>query len=55
MGSSESAYQKTDFIQISKEKIITIQEKLNHRLRKVLSYRTPHEAFFKLYTKELAI
>ena len=53
MGSPESiSLKKTDFIQISKEKIITIQEKPNYRLRKVLSNRTPHDVFFKAYTKE---
>jgi len=45
---------KTDFTQISKEEIITIQEKLNHRPRKVLGYRTPHEVFFEEFAKELA-
>ncbi len=45
---------KTDFTQISKEEIITIQDKLNHRPRKVLGYRTPYEVFFKEYAKELA-
>ncbi len=45
---------KTDFTQVSKEDIITIQEKLNHRPRKVLGYRTPHEVFFEDLAKELA-
>jgi len=45
---------KTDFTQISQEEIITIQEKLNHRPRKVLGYRTPHEVFFEEFAKELA-
>jgi len=45
---------KTDFTQISKEEIITIQDKLNHRPRKVLNYRTPYEVFFTEFTKELA-
>ncbi len=45
---------KTDFTQISKEEIITIQEKLNHRPRKVLGYRTPYEVFFTEFTKTLA-
>ena len=35
---------KTDFTQVCKEEIITIQDKLNHRPRKVLNYRTPYEA-----------
>jgi len=45
---------KTDFTQISKEEVVTIQEKLNHRPRKVLNYRTPYEVFFEEFTKELA-
>jgi IS30 family transposase len=45
---------KTDFTQTSKEEIITIQDKLNHRPRKVLNYRTPYEVFFKEFTKVLA-
>lgn len=45
---------KTDFTQVSKEEIITIQEKLNHRPRKVLNYRTPYEVFFKEFGKILA-
>ena len=38
---------KTNFTQVSKEEITTIQDKLNHRLRKVLNYRTPYEIFSK--------
>lgn len=45
---------KTDFTQVSKEEITTIQDKLNHRPRKVLNYRTPYEVFFKEFTKALA-
>ena len=45
---------KTDFTQVSKDEIITIQDKLNHRPRKVLNYRTPYEVFFKDFLKELA-
>jgi IS30 family transposase len=45
---------KTDFTHISKEEIITIQERLNHRPRKVLEYRTPHEVFFEEFSKEMA-
>ncbi|WP_041672797.1 hypothetical protein [Sulfurovum sp. NBC37-1] len=44
---------KSDFTQISKEEIITIQEKLNHRPQKVLNYRTPYEVFFEEFAKEL--
>ena len=44
---------KTDFTQISKEDVIIIQERLNHRPRKVLNYRTPYEVFFKEFAKEV--
>jgi len=45
---------KTDFTQVSKEEVVTIQNKLNHRPRKVLNYRTPYEVFFEEFAKELA-
>ena len=45
---------KTVFTQISKEEITTIQDKLNHRPRKVLNYRTPYEVFFKEFARKLA-
>ena len=45
---------RTEFTQVSKEEIITIQDKLNHRPRKVLGYRTPYEVFFTEFTKALA-
>jgi len=45
---------KTDFTQISKEEITTIQNKLNHRPRKVLNFRTPYEVFFTEVAKQLA-
>jgi len=45
---------QTDFTQVSKAEIITIQDKLNHRPRKVLDYRTPYEVFFTEFTKVLA-
>ena len=44
---------KTDFTQISKEEITTIQDKLNHRPRKVLNYRTPFEVFFTEVARKL--
>jgi IS30 family transposase len=37
---------KTKFAEISDQFIVEIQEKLNHRPRKVLGYKTPHEVFF---------
>lgn len=45
---------KTDFIQVRKEEIITMQDKLNHRQRKVLGYRTPYEVFLKEFAKVIA-
>jgi len=45
---------KTNFTQVSKEEIISIQDKLNHRPRKILDYRTPYEVFFTEFAKELA-
>ena len=45
---------KTDFTQVSKEEITMIQDKLNHRPRKVLGYRTPYEVFFTEFAKVLA-
>ena len=45
---------KTEFTQVSKEEIITIQNKLNHRPRKILNYRTPYEVFFTEFAKALA-
>ena len=45
---------KTEFTQVSKEEIISIQDKLNHRPRKILNYRTPYEVFFTEFAKELA-
>jgi len=44
---------KTDFTQISKEDVIIIQERLNHRPRKVLNYKTPYEVFFEEFAKEV--
>lgn len=44
---------KTDFTHISKEEIVTIQDKVNHRPRKVLGFRTPYEVFFEKFAKEL--
>ncbi len=45
---------KTEFTQVSKEEIITIQNKLNHRPRKILNYQTPYEVFFTEFAKALA-
>jgi len=45
---------KSDFTKISKEEITTIQDKINHRPRKILNYRTPYEVFFTEVAKQLA-
>jgi len=45
---------KTNFTQVSKEEITTIQDKLNHRPRKILNYRTPFEVFFREVARKLA-
>lgn len=37
---------KTKFDDVTDQLIVEIQEKLNHRPRKVLGYKTPHEVFF---------
>ena len=37
---------KTKFETITDKFIVEIQEKLNHRPRKILGYKTPHEVFF---------
>lgn len=45
---------KTDFTNISKEEIVMIQNRLNHRPRKSLGYKTPYEVFFADFIKEIA-
>jgi len=45
---------KSEFLHVSKEEIITIQNRLNHRPRKVLSYKTPYEVFFSEMSRRLA-
>jgi hypothetical protein len=37
---------KSKFIDYSHKQITAIQDKLNHRPRKVLGYKTPYEVFF---------
>jgi IS30 family transposase len=39
---------------VCKEEIISIQDKLNHRPRKILNYKTPYEVFFTEFAKALA-
>ncbi len=45
---------KSAFLHLSKEEIITIQNRLNHKLRKVLGYKTPYEVFFSEMSRKLA-
>jgi IS30 family transposase len=44
---------KSEFTNVSKEQITRIQNRLNHRPRKILGYKTPHEVFFRNLAKEL--
>ncbi len=39
---------KSDFSKITDKQIRKVVERLNHRPRKTLGYKTPHEVFFKL-------
>jgi len=45
---------KSVFTDVTKDEIIMIQNRLNHRPRKVLGYRTPYEVFFSEMSKRLA-
>ena len=45
---------KSEFENISKEEIATIANKLNHRPRKSLGYKTPFEVFMKVFSKKMA-
>jgi len=45
---------KSEFLNVSKDEIIMIQIRLNHRPRKVLNYKTPYEVFFSEMSKKLA-
>lgn len=38
---------KSDFTQVKPQDVQAIADKLNHRPRKILGYRTPHEVFFE--------
>jgi len=44
---------KTEFEYISNKDIIMIQNRLNHRPRKSLGYKTPYEVFFKEVSKKI--
>ena len=45
---------KSTFLNVSKDEIIMIQDRLNHRPRKILKYKTPYEVFFSEMSKKLA-
>lgn len=45
---------KSEFTNVSKDEIIMIQNRLNHRPRKALGYKTPYEVFFSEMSRELA-
>jgi IS30 family transposase len=45
---------KSEFLNISKDEILMIQNRLNHRPRKVLGYKTPYEVFFSEMSRKLA-
>ncbi|WP_434636706.1 IS30 family transposase [Sulfurimonas sp. NW7] len=45
---------KSTFLNVSKDEIIMIQNRLNNRPRKILGYKTPYEVFFSEMSKKLA-
>jgi IS30 family transposase len=45
---------KSSFENISQEEVVTIANKLNHRPRKSLGYKTPFEVFMKAFSKKMA-
>ena len=45
---------KSVFTDVTKDEIIMIQNRLNHRPRKVLGYKTLYEVFFSEMSKRLA-
>ncbi len=45
---------KSSFDNISQEEIVTIANKLNHRPRKSLGYKTPFEVFMKAFSTKMA-
>ena len=45
----------TDFTQVSDDEVNDVVYKLNHRPRKCLQYRTPHEVFYGLILKPLKL
>jgi len=45
---------KSSFENISQEEIVTIANKINHRPRKSLGFKTPFEVFMKAFSKKMA-
>ena len=45
---------KSSFENISQEEIVTIANKLNHRPRKSLGFKTPFEVFMKAFSRQMA-
>jgi len=45
---------KSEFLKVSKDAILMIQNRLNHRPRKSLNYKTPYEVFMKEFSQRLA-
>ena len=45
---------KSEFLNVSKDEIIMIENRLNHRPRKILNYKTPYEVFFSEMSRRLA-
>ena len=46
---------KSSFENISQEEIVTIANKINHRPRKSLGFKTPFEVFMKAFSKKMAV
>ena len=45
---------KSELLNVSKEEVIMIQNRLNHRPRKILNYKTPYEVFMTEFSRKMA-
>jgi len=45
---------KSEFKNVSKAEITMIQNRLSHRPRRVVDYKTPYEVFFKEFARKMA-
>ena len=45
---------KSEFLNVTKEQVTMIQNKLNHRPRKILKYKTPYEVFMSEFSRKMA-